>query len=123
MQTILLVDDDRTTLIKISGILSKAGYQVISAENGVDAMKQFKQHAPDLVITDIYMPDQDGIETIMKLHELSAQTPVIAISGGGVAGDFLRMLEDFGLAGKLYKPINKDTLLNTVASVFSREEG
>ena len=83
MARCLVIDDDTEVRVGVVRILEKHGHDVVEASNGRQAMALFEAEAPDLVITDINMPEMDGIEVINRLREMKAGVPIVAISGGG----------------------------------------
>lgn len=120
MARILVIDDDDLARFTVERILVAAGYAVVLAENGAAGMRRQRETPFDLVITDILMPERDGIETIRALKADFPQLGVIAISGGGRMGnlDFLQMAEGFGVADTIPKPFSADELLAKVARVL-----
>src|SRR4051812_23835027 len=82
-QRIMVVDDDPGIRRSLDSLLSRAGYQVIQAGDGSEAIRLWREHAADLVITDLHMPKKDGIQTIMELLTHTPGIPIIAMSGGG----------------------------------------
>lgn len=112
MANILVIDDDPAMRRMIDRILTGAGHQVTEAVNGVDGMKKFRAAAPEIVVTDIVMPDQEGIETIMKMRATGSRIGIIAISGGGhgSAGDYLLAARGLGADAILAKPFRPDEL-------------
>jgi DNA-binding response OmpR family regulator len=80
---ILVIDDDQSIRRTLAIALGNAGYQVLEAENGDEAMRLWREQGADLVITDLHMPDKNGLEVIMELRALSRSTPIIAMSDGG----------------------------------------
>ena len=81
--TILVVDDDPSIRQTLHIALTKAGYEVLQAQDGAEATRLWRARGADLVITDLHMPDKDGIEVIMELRAHSPSTPIIAMSDGG----------------------------------------
>jgi len=118
---ILLVDDDTAVRDSIAVVLSAAGHTVEQAENGIDGMRLLRRHSPDLVITDILMPQKEGIEIIREIRSLVPATPIIAISGGGGTGqaDYLKMAQAFGANAALAKPFDPEALLALVKRLSS----
>jgi len=108
MATILIVDDDANLRKLLRRILRRAKYDVVEAANGQEALVLFRQQPTDLVITDLFMPQQDGLETISALRRLNNHLPIIAISGGGAAAQFdmLRAASLLGAARVLMKPFS-----------------
>ena len=116
MQQILVIDDDVLVRSTISRILERKGYEVLAADDGAQGLSMFERHHPDLVITDIIMPEKEGIETIREIRRLSPEIKIIAISGGGRLGnfDFLDIATQFGAAEVLGKPFDAADLLDRV---------
>ncbi len=83
MALIMLVDDDPQMLRLLSDVIDLDGHQAILAEDGEVAIKYFKEQTPDLVITDILMPNKEGLEFISEVRELHPNLKIIAYSGGG----------------------------------------
>ncbi|HLT77368.1 MAG TPA: response regulator [Ferrovibrio sp.] len=121
MARILLVDDDSDIREVLRDHLESAGHSVVEAQNGKVGMVVLGQNPCDLVITDVYMPDGDGIEFITRLHEQAEDLPIIAMSGGGSHDFGLHMLAVTSVLGAraiLAKPFNCDQLLQTVDRVL-----
>src|ERR1700733_14793564 len=98
MAKILIIDDDAQIRRMLERALTGVGYEVVEAKDGDDGLKAFAKHRPELVVTDIVMPDREGLETIRELRRLAPHLPVIAISGS-VPGAGAPLYLDF--AGKL----------------------
>ena len=122
MATLLVIDDDVDVRRTIARILRNAGYDIVEAGDGASGMAALQRDHPDLVITDIIMPDQEGIETIVRIRELS-QVPIIAISGALVTGEFnaLRDAMLIGADATLGKPFRADELLAQVRKLLPAE--
>jgi DNA-binding response OmpR family regulator len=120
MARILIIDDDRQARNLLKQILSRAGYDVVEAQDGVAGVHLFQAAPVDLVITDILMPDKEGLETIQELRQSAPQVKIIAISGGGEKGNlnFLRIAEKLGAQRTMQKPFSRQTLLDAVAQVL-----
>ena len=121
MARILLVDDDSDIREILRDHLESAGHSVIEAQNGKLGMMMLDQGPCDLVITDVYMPDGDGLEFITEIRTRAGELPVIAISGGGTHDFGLHMLSVSSVLGAravLAKPFNSDVLLRTVEQVL-----
>lgn len=88
MALILVIDDDEQVQAGLRGILEEAGYMVVVASNGRQGLQQFRREPADLVLLDIFMPELDGLETLVELHREYPAAKVIAISGGGKEPDF-----------------------------------
>ena len=100
-------------------LLVPSGYTVSTADNGREAIRLLKIEAPDLVITDIVMPDGDGVDVIMALRKKIPSIPVIAISGGGFvdADTYLLIARGYGVQAILKKPITRDELVMAIKTV------
>ena len=116
MARILVVDDDGAIRGAIRRLLTLEGYEVVEAANGREAIACYREQSVDLVITDIWMPDKDGLEVIRELHQMSPGLPMIAMSGGSSRGklDFLHHAEAFGACEVLQKPFKIETLVQSV---------
>src|SRR5262249_50108254 len=94
---------------------------VRAVADGSYGIHSFRQRRPDLVITDIIMPDQEGIATIRELQKIDATIPIIAISGGGPLQsqlDYLKLARQFGAVATLWKPFRAATLRELVNDVL-----
>ncbi len=113
---ILLADDDPAIRRLVVLVLDRAGYDVASVADGGEALKHLAAHPVDLFITDLVMPEIEGIDVIMRLRRSHPQLPIIAISGGNphVPGDFLGMARMLGAGLTLRKPFECDALLAAV---------
>jgi YesN/AraC family two-component response regulator len=102
-------------------MLVRDGHQVFIANDGVEGIKSFHQFKPDLIITDIIMPEKDGIEVIMEVLKENPNLPIIAISGGrrAITADFnLDSAEMLGVKGILQKPFTHEQLQEVISSVL-----
>src|SRR5260221_494042 len=116
MAKILLIDDDATVRMTIMHLLEEAGHLVLWAVDGRQGMAVFRGWQPDLVITDIIMPDQEGIQTITEMRAAKRDMKIIAVSGGGRIGntDFLKIAQVLGAMAAVPKPFDPDFLLAVV---------
>jgi DNA-binding NtrC family response regulator len=116
MARILVVEDECDLLDVLRDVLTKVGHEVFCASGARGALALYGAHHPDVVITDIFLPDESGLNLIFELTRTS-DVKVIAISGGGSdAGvDFLECAEKFGAWRVLNKPLRRDELLSAVA--------
>ena len=108
--TVLIVDDEPSILKLISLRLKSWDYRVLTAENGKMGMAMLESHRPDLVITDLFMPEVDGFEFLAHIHEHAPALPVIVLSGQGRLGDAIRALR-LGAWDYIYKPIEESEFL------------
>ena len=118
---ILLVDDDELLRGTLHQILVRAGYDVDDASNGKVAVREYRRQRCDVVITDIVMPDKEGLGTIRELRRVDPNVKIIAISGGGLgkAGDYLGIAQMLGAVRTLAKPFLPETLLAMIAEVLA----
>jgi YesN/AraC family two-component response regulator len=107
MANILLVDDEPLVVETLSNAITSKGHTVVTAANGIEGMERFREGKFDLVITDIIMPDKEGIELIMEMKRHAPAVKIVAISGGGRTGsvEFLKMATKLGAVASLRKPI------------------
>lgn len=121
MARILVVDDVELERFVIRNYLESAGHEVAEAENGVEAINAQNADPFDLIITDIVMPEKEGVETIIELKRAYPALKIIAISSGGAGKtpDYLKLAEEYGADGIIPKPIPKDTLLEQVSACLA----
>lgn len=120
MLTILVIDDvdeARATIIKI---LKKNGYDTLEANNGQKGLQIIRQHAPDLVITDILMPEMEGLETIKQIKKIDPNLPVIAITAS-MDTPYLQIALQFGAVDGLYKPFRHEELISAVKKALKTD--
>ena len=116
MALILIIDDEPLMRRTMRTVLEKAGHRVEEAGDGNEGLRKFGELKPDLVVTDIVMPDREGVETIGALRRLAPEMPIIAISGGGSVGGtlFLELAEQLGATRTASKPLRNADLLRLV---------
>lgn len=121
MPTILLIEDDELFRTTLAEALASQGYIVTQAEDGVEGVKQFQAAPTDLVLTDIVMPNQEGIATVRALRQISATVGIIAMSGGFAkdAPLYLKLAGGLGADRTLQKPFPLPTLLEAVKEVLA----
>jgi DNA-binding NtrC family response regulator len=122
--TVLVVDDDPDLLQSLRVLLEAYDYTVIMAGNAAAAIAAVSQRKPDIVLTDIYMPDADGFELINALRQHSHDVPVVAMSGGGRVGgyDNLSVATHLGAAAVIDKPFSNSSLIETIERVLSGQK-
>ena len=120
MATILIVDDEAQFRKMLRQMLERAGHEVIEAVDGNEGGRLYRQLRPSLMITDIFMPEKEGLETIMELKHEFPEARILAISGGGREGDdlFLQHARQFGANSILKKPFERHELLDAVAEIL-----
>ena len=124
MPGILVVEDDPDLREMLKDTLIRRRFTVLEAEDGKQAILHFKQGVTDLVITDLIMPDEDGLKVIMKLRELKPGLKIIAISGGGKAGpgSYLNLAKALGADAVLSKPFSVADLIKKIGELLGIEE-
>jgi CheY-like chemotaxis protein len=116
MARILVIDDDELVRLTVRGILERAGHAVEEARDGSEGLVRATELRPDLILTDILMPNQDGIEFILKLRQADPKAKIIAMSGGGSLQpvQLLVMAKELGADECLPKPFARAALLAKV---------
>ena len=118
MTQILVMDDDPGMRAMLDQILKLYGYDVVLAANGKEGLELFRSRKVDLVISDLYMPEKEGLETIKEIHRDSPEVPIIAMSGKQGKTSLLSVAQHFGAARILVKPFNPQDLLTAVEEVL-----
>ncbi|MDZ4372076.1 MAG: response regulator [Phenylobacterium sp.] len=122
-RTVLVVEDDADLLKLMTAAFARAGYRAYSAQNGRLAVQLLGALKPDLMVTDIVMPEKEGIATIIEAKAIAPDTAVIAISGGGAYGrtcNFLQWAEQLGADEAMAKPFPMSQLLSAARVVLDR---
>lgn len=116
MARILIIDDDDSVRTVLVLTLRHFGHTAIEARNGTEGLELFQQGGVDLLITDIVMPEKDGLEVLMNLKRTQPSLKIIAISGGGrnSADDYLQIARLMGATKVLAKPFTSEVLMATV---------
>ena len=121
MARILIIDDEPDTRSMLEDMLKSARHQTVSAADGKEGLKQYLATPADLVITDIFMPNQDGFETILELRKRFPTLSIIAMSGKAEAANMLSMAQKLGAVETLQKPFTPAELLSAVDKALRRE--
>ncbi len=116
---ILVIEDDGLTRLMLCEILRSKKYTALEAPNGVLGLKMFVEQSPDVIITDILMPEKEGLETILEIRAMDAKIPIIAMSGGGTAENinFLEMAGKLGATRTISKPFRPDDILSLMLNL------
>ncbi|HEX3430954.1 MAG TPA: response regulator transcription factor [Rhizomicrobium sp.] len=116
MSVVLIIDDEPQMRSMMRRVLAAAGHSVVEAGNGREGLAAFQSYAPDIVITDIIMPEKEGIETIIELCQATHRAKIIAVSGSFTheGPDFLTMASRFGADVVLQKPFRAAELQHAV---------
>lgn len=115
---VLVVDDEQSVRELLASILEGSGHEVVQAPNGLAAMRLYDSEPIDVVLLDLVMPGQEGVETILELRERNADLPVIAISGAPVA--LLEFAVRHGASRAFAKPFDAAEVLEAVESHVRR---
>lgn len=119
---ILVIEDESAVRAVLYEVLASAGYRVLEAADGKEGLRLFETQAPDLVVTDMLMPEKDGIETIVEIRRKAPNIGIVAVSGGGRARnlDFLDFSKTVGATEVLAKPFTREQLLDAVHRALTR---
>lgn len=124
MPGILIVEDDKDLREMLKVSLLRKRFTVLEAENGKDAIVHFKPSVTDAVVTDLIMPEEDGLKVIMKLRELKPSLKIIAISGGGKAGpgSYLNLAKALGADAIYSKPFSINDMITRIEELLEIEQ-
>jgi DNA-binding response OmpR family regulator len=116
MARVLVIDDEPQIRSLVKRFLTQAGYEVDQAADGLEGVQAMNDNPADLIVTDILMPKQEGLETIRQIREKHPDAKIIAMSGGSqlTAMDFLPIAEKFGAAKVFHKPLDFTALVDAV---------
>ena len=120
MADILVIDDDEDFRYMVVKLLRRAGYHVLDCQDGKKGIDLLRKHAVSLVITDLIMPDQEGIETIIQLRRDFPQVKIIAMSGGGRGSPeiYLNSAMRLGASRCFSKPFDAEAFLGAVRELL-----
>jgi DNA-binding response OmpR family regulator len=118
--SILLVDDDEQFRVMLSEALISEGFLVREASDGSQGLKHYAERPTDLVITDLVMPEKEGLEMIVEIKQLHSEVKIIAMSGGGRGSsqNYLKMAKAFGARLVLAKPFTHREMLEAISQVL-----
>lgn len=121
MQRILVIEDDGPSREVIARTLSGAGYEVLQATDGSEGLLLWQRERPDLIVTDLHMPNVDGLEAIMALRTWGVTIPIIAVSGGDTHASFLALecANDLGATSVIQKPFDPRALAALVDTALT----
>lgn len=120
MVKILLIEDDAAVRHATRVVLELAGHAIVEAANGMRIESTIAEESPDLVLTDMLMPDRDGVETVLAIRRRFPTLRIIAMSGGGTRGDLdLGVARKLGVSATLNKPFEPEDLMATIRQVLA----
>ena len=121
MARILVIDDEPNILMMLKRMLERAGFEVDIAVNGEEGLQLFRKFPADLIITDIVMPEKEGLETIRELKKSHPDLKIIAISGGGRidSREYLESARLFGASKIFQKPFRQKEMVSAVKELLS----
>jgi YesN/AraC family two-component response regulator len=120
MARILIIDDEPQIRSMLKLMLERDGYEVAEAPDGIEGIRIYRQNPADLIITDLIMPNKDGIGMIIDLKKEFPNVKIIAMSGGGLnkPEGYLKGAKKLGAACTLTKPIDRDEMLRAIKNVL-----
>lgn len=123
MARILIIDDESQIRSMLRLMLERVGYEVVEAADGMEGIRQYRDNPADLIITDLIMPNKDGIGMIIELKKEFPQVKIIAMSGGGVnrPEGYLDGAKKLGATRTLTKPIDRDEMLTAVRETLKAD--
>ena len=124
MANILVIDDEPYILLMIKKMLEQIGHRVDLASNGKEGLEFLRQHRFDILITDIVMPEKEGLETIREVRQTYPDLKIIAISGGGRldSSEYLEPARYFGAKKLIKKPFQKSELITAVNELLEEDQ-
>jgi DNA-binding response OmpR family regulator len=124
MPGVLIVEDDKELREMLKLSLSRRNFTVFEADNGKSAIAHFKPTITDLVVTDLIMPEEDGLKVVIKLRELKPTIKIIAISGGGKVGpgSYLNLAKALGADAIYSKPFSINDLIAKIEQLLECEQ-
>ncbi len=120
MARILVIDDEPQIRSMLRLMLERDGYEVVEAPDGIEGIRAYRQKPADLIITDLIMPNKDGIGMIIELQKEFPDVKIIAMSGGGLnkPDGYLKGAKKLGAAYTLTKPIDREKMLRAVKNTI-----
>jgi CheY-like chemotaxis protein len=124
MAQILIIDDDGLFRSMLGATLVHFGHDVVEAANGAQGLDLYQRAQPDLIITDLVMPQMEGFEVLMNFKKHHPRAKIIVMSGGvrGQTVDFLEMATRLGASGVLAKPFSTDVLIKAIDALLPAEK-
>lgn len=125
MTRILVIDDNEDLCVAMQGVLEVAGFAAAYEVDGDRGLERLQEEGFDVVITDIFMPGREGLETIRLLRQKFPGVKIIAMSGGGdlgIGGEYLQIAGHLGAGKTLRKPFGSDVLLSAIREILGDEQ-
>ena len=124
MGRVLVIDDEPQIRSMLRMMLERAGHEVEEAPDGIEGIRIYRNNPADLIISDLIMPNKDGIGMIIELKKEFPDVKIIAMSGGGLnkPEGYLEGAKKLGAQRTLTKPINRDELLRTVSDTLKEKK-
>jgi CheY-like chemotaxis protein len=124
MPSVLVIDDEASVRKVLRKALEREGYKVMDAANGSEGIALYQEHPTDLVVTDILMPEKEGLETIMAFRRDFPEVRIFAMSGGGLIGSVccLSMAKGLGATRVYTKPLGIEELLKDIGELLNNAE-
>ena len=121
MASILIADDDAVTRMMLRELLELDGHKVAEAKDGKDCLLRLESSTPDILIIDVFMPQMNGIDTVIEIRNTNPTLKIIGVSSGGLHGQtpYLNAIRTCGANQVLSKPINSSLLLLTVKDLLA----
>lgn len=125
MASVLIIDDDEDVRAVLRRALEGAGYDVTEAADGKEGLREFRRSPADVIIVDIFMPEKEGLETILEIRELAPHVKTMAISGGGMTGslEYLDYANTFGVDRTFTKPLVLEEVVKEVRRLLVSSSG
>ncbi len=122
MEKILIIDDESQVRTLLKKMLQREGYDVVTASDGHEGVNMFKKDPVDLVLTDIIMPEKEGIEVIQELRQSYPDLPIITMSGGGRNSpeSYLSVAKLLGANAVFEKPVEREKLLSAIKKALKK---
>ena len=117
MPTVLVVDDAAFMRMRAGKLLSQSGYEVIEAENGLDALNKYTEYEPDLVLMDITMPVMDGLTAVREIRQVNPEAKIIMVSAMGQQAMVIEAIK-LGAKDFIVKPYEPDNVLASVKKLI-----
>jgi len=125
MAKILIIDDETAIAVMLKKMVEKMGHEAKTAENGIEGLQLFDTFRPDLLITDIVMPEKEGLELIIELRRKNPELKIIAISGGGrfQYEGYLNSAKHLGANKIFHKPLDLKELMGSITGLLAENIG